>query len=137
MTMAAFLPLMLLPGILGKFMLIIPLKIKWLGWLSAVMLVFNFTGALLAGDIGSATVILAGMTPFLLVFAPGFIASRKLAAANAVRREKFQAGLPDADEAFHRCSVCGATELSNPEKEFRVSSDGEEYCLEHLPQANP
>jgi hypothetical protein len=39
------------------------------------------------------------------------------------------------DEALHRCANCGATELTNPNLEFRVSRDGEEYCLAHLPSA--
>jgi len=30
--------------------------------------------------------------------------------------------------------VCRRTERDNPDLEFRVSSNGEEYCLEHLPK---
>ncbi len=35
--------------------------------------------------------------------------------------------------AFHRCTRCGRTEVDSPEVNFRVSSDGCEYCEEHLP----
>ena len=38
--------------------------------------------------------------------------------------------------AFHRCAVCGRTERDDPTLDFRACSecsDGQEYCLEHLP----
>jgi hypothetical protein len=37
------------------------------------------------------------------------------------------------EETLHRCETCGITEGSHPEAEFRVASDGKEYCTEHLP----
>ena len=40
-----------------------------------------------------------------------------------------------ADEPLHKCATCGATELTDPNLEFRVSRDGEEYCMQHLPGA--
>ena len=49
------------------------------------------------------------------------------------RRREFQAAVED-DEAFHRCKVCGATDISHPDYEFRVGKDGEDYCIEHLPK---
>ena len=49
-----------------------------------------------------------------------------------VRRAKFESGRPSGEQTLHRCAECGKTELSDPELDFRVSSDGEEYCLDHL-----
>ncbi len=37
-------------------------------------------------------------------------------------------------EALHRCAICGATEVTDPNLEFRVARNGEEYCLPHLPK---
>ena len=34
---------------------------------------------------------------------------------------------------LHRCVVCGETEESNPALEFRVASNGDDYCHKHLP----
>ena len=31
-------------------------------------------------------------------------------------------------------AVCGRSELVAPDLDFRVASDGEEYCVEHLPK---
>jgi len=36
---------------------------------------------------------------------------------------------------LHRCAICGATEVSDPNLEFRVARNGEEYCVPHLSQA--
>jgi hypothetical protein len=30
--------------------------------------------------------------------------------------------------------VCGRTEISDPELDFRMAADGEEYCEDHLPK---
>ena len=56
----------------------------------------------------------------------------------ATYRKEVQAGKEQsqyADGAKHRCSVCGRTELTNPDLEFRYCSKcnrNHEYCQEHL-----
>ena len=45
--------------------------------------------------------------------------------------------IAEGDEALHRCEVCKRTEISSPDLDFRVSSDGHEYCVEHLPAKPP
>jgi len=127
----------LYPNVQILLMFIIPIKIKWLGFFAAAMLVLGISRALFVTQGPSAwtnaLVIIAGTTPFLLAFGSSFIRDRKLQAANAVRRQKFNAGKPGDAEPFHRCAVCDATDTTNPEKEFRVAADGEEYCVDHLP----
>ena len=49
------------------------------------------------------------------------------------RRHEFQRSMVPADEPMHCCKVCGATERTAPDIDFRVASDGEEYCEAHLP----
>lgn len=39
----------------------------------------------------------------------------------------------ETETGFHRCHVCGRTEVTNPDLVFRVAADGEEYCQDHLP----
>ena len=48
------------------------------------------------------------------------------------RRAKFGPGRPSGEQTLHRCAECGKTEITDPELDFRVSPDGEEYCLDHL-----
>ncbi|HCQ80635.1 MAG TPA: hypothetical protein DIV46_11720, partial [Verrucomicrobiales bacterium] len=49
------------------------------------------------------------------------------------RRVKFQSQSNDGqNQTLHQCVVCKRTELSNPELDFRVAGNGDEYCLDHL-----
>lgn len=38
--------------------------------------------------------------------------------------------------SLHRCALCNRTEASDPDLSFRVAADDEEYCLDHLPDAD-
>ena len=49
------------------------------------------------------------------------------------RRREFEEKSMRETEAVHLCAVCKKTELTNPELDFRVARDGEEYCVAHLP----
>ncbi len=57
----------------------------------------------------------------------------------AARRAKFVSQTKGAEAAsVHRCAICERTEKSHPDLDFRVATDGEEYCLDHLDtQGNP
>ncbi len=51
------------------------------------------------------------------------------------QKEQAQAAREPLRVAFHKCHVCGMTELDNPEMEFRYCSkcNGHyEYCMDHL-----
>lgn len=53
---------------------------------------------------------------------------------SAQRRRKFNAAKEPEQEAFYTCATCGRTDASDPHLDFRVGSDGREYCDEHLPE---
>lgn len=54
-------------------------------------------------------------------------------ASSAKRRKKFNSEKIGSDAAFHCCNTCKKTEITDPALEFRMSEDGNEYCLDHLP----
>lgn len=113
------------------FFFVIPMKIKWLAWLDAVLLLPSF----LFSDWGYRAGVLAALTNFLIFFGPSIIEGRRRRIEQAVRRAEFEeANAPE--ETLHVCRVCGRTEVSSPELDFRVAKDGEEYCQDHLP-GNP
>ena len=58
------------------------------------------------------------------------IAAKSRREENAMRRVRVAEAEP-----LHKCAVCGATELSDPNLDFRVARDGEEHCMAHLPKA--
>lgn len=77
------------------------------------------------------------LLPFALVaFAPflGWVLPRVFRhAVNAAevreRRGRFEQGKLSVDETFHRCANCGITDQDDPELEFRVTDNDEEWCL--------
>jgi len=78
--------------------------------------------------------LIAAFINYLIFFGPEIIHQARHRHDVSTRRKRFESQLPSATEALHRCAVCGATELSDPNLDFRVARDGEEYCMAHLPK---
>jgi hypothetical protein len=81
-------------------------------------------------------VMVISVLPFLCFGVPIYL--RHLRHRNRVgtRRVRFKANsLTTTDGGFHRCSVCGRTDGSDPDLDFRIAEDGTEYCSEHLPKS--
>jgi len=109
---------------------IIPVKIKWLAMFTWAGYLF----VLIFGNWSSRFLVLASIVNFLLFFGRDI--------ANTIRtgrqRMEFQAkkfGTPPKEDFFHRCTVCGITDKTNPDMDFRYCTQcfgtcG--YCSEHL-----
>jgi membrane associated rhomboid family serine protease len=109
---------------------ILPVKIKWLAWIFAAFLLVGFV---LNTNTYRAALI-AAFANYFIFFGPEIIQHARHRQEVSTRRRRFEAHSRSDDEALHRCAVCGATELSDPNLEFRVARDGEEYCMAHLPK---
>ncbi|MEP6699269.1 MAG: rhomboid family intramembrane serine protease [Verrucomicrobiota bacterium] len=108
---------------------ILPLKIKWVAWIYAGFLGVGF----LAQTNSYRLALIAALANYVIFFVPGVIQHLRQRRTVAGRRERFEQHSRSDEEPLHRCAKCGATELSNPLLDFRVSRDGEEYCVAHLP----
>lgn len=108
--------------------LIIPTPIWILAAISGVMVGLS----LLAGGTQALFTILC-LSNYLIVAIPMRFSQVKQQRGAKVRQRKFQVASGSGDDAFNTCAVCGATEISHPEAEFRVGEDGKDYCVEHLP----
>ena len=112
-------------------MFFIPVKIKWMGIIYAVMLLFQF---IQMGADGRFAIIAS-----LLNFIVFFITSRNLKHLNPKqihRRQEFKRDVRrNTGITKHKCAICGRTEVDSPQLQFRFCSkcDGNyEYCEEHL-----
>lgn len=107
--------------------LILPVKMKWVALFSlalpALYLVF--------GPLSAKMMVVMCLGNYLIFFGTAFVRNRMDQRQTANRRARFQAA--KTSEALHRCDTCGATEISHPEAEFRVTATGQEFCLDHLP----
>ncbi|MFK7909065.1 MAG: hypothetical protein AB8F34_00530 [Akkermansiaceae bacterium] len=114
--------------------LIIPTPI-WLiasitGFFVGLGVLFGFLG----GDNAGSIFTLMALANYLVVAVPMRLNQSRMQRGTVARRREFQASAVPDDDAFHRCKVCGATDVSHPNYEFRVGKDGEDYCMEHLPK---
>jgi membrane associated rhomboid family serine protease len=110
---------------------ILPVRIKWLAWIAAAFLVLGF----FTGSNSYRAALVAALANYLIFFGPEYVYEARHRHDVSTRRKRFEAQSKSEVESLHRCAVCGRTELTDPDLEFRVSRDGEEYCLEHLPSA--
>ncbi len=110
---------------------ILPVKIKWL----ALIQWLGYGFVLIFGPWHARLPVLAATGNFLLFFA-GDIVSR---IRTGRRRMEFQAKVfataPDGNEPRHRCRVCGKTDATNPQMDFRYCSKcagNQCYCPDHI-----
>ena len=120
----------LFPNVQIYVLFIIPLKIKWVALIGLLPILFGFLYSSLLGK----TAIVISLLNYILFFAPVALSNARHSRDVQKRRLKFATGSVPADEPLHRCAVCKRSERDDPELEFRVASDGEEYCVEHLPK---
>ena len=111
---------------------ILPAKIKWVAWVYAAFLVWQF----LFGSIQFRSALIAAFANYFLFFGRDLFHEARHRQETATRKQRFERDVRDTGtEPLHKCAVCGATELSDPNLEFRVARNGEEYCVPHLPSA--
>lgn len=119
------------PDFVMYIFFILPLKIKWLAllqWLGYAYLVA-------VGDLAQRLMVLASVGNFLCFFSRDIVLSLK----SGRRRMEWQARQFATErndrDPRHRCHVCGKTDITHPDLDFRYCSKcaGDEcYCPEHI-----
>ncbi len=131
------------PDIQIYLMFLLPIKIKYLGVIYAVMLLWQFLKSGVEGRIVIAASLLNFIVFFLLTRNYKKVSPKEIHRKQKFRREVREGARGDNTVPFrgrtvitrHRCAVCGRTELDDENLEFRFCSkcDGNyEYCMEHL-----
>jgi len=110
-------------------MVVFPLKIKWLARIYLALLLYYF----LVGTLATKMDIVATLANYVIFFGPQIWKSAGHRMEVTQRRKRFEKESASGDTALHRCTVCDRTDITNPDLEFRVSADGNDYCAEHLP----
>lgn len=110
---------------------LIPLKVKVLGIIYGLLLIYQFV----VGGVAIRFVIAASLMNFIVFF----FTSRgriHMSPKQVKRRQEFKREVKRSSRITrHKCAICGRTEETNPELEFRFCSkcDGNyEYCQDHL-----
>lgn len=113
---------------------IIPIKMKWMAYVYAALMAYDF----IKSDWVGRVMLVMSLLNFLIFFlstrdfyrySPKEV-HRKQVYRQAVRQPKGGSGITK-----HKCAICGRTELDDPTLQFRFCSkcDGNyEYCQDHL-----
>lgn len=132
------------PDVQVLLMFIIPVKVKWMGILYGLLLVYDFLAAkdtiiLESIVIQTAIVIRIAIASSLLNFLIFFITSRShihMTPKQMKRRMEFKQDVRrNSKITKHKCAICGQTEDDDPNLEFRFCSKcngNYEYCQQHL-----
>jgi membrane associated rhomboid family serine protease len=104
---------------------ILPVRISWLALFSVALMLIASIGQ----PLSVAATLGAALINYLIDFS-GELRSKLGKQGSQVPPMKVTS--PVEQSVMHRCASCGITEKSHPEAEFRVRSDGTEYCLDHL-----
>lgn len=119
------------PRFVFRLFFILPVPV----WLLAALAGMSLVGNCILKPISAAS-FLGPQIIYLTWATPKLIRWMRNRGKLRARRAKFESGRPSGEQTLHRCAECGKTELSDPELDFRVSSDGEEYCLDHLKKSD-
>ena len=110
---------------------IIPVRVKWIALVALAGISLQLIAP--SADMDRLAILVA-LVNYLLFFGPSWLTYWREQGRTVTRRQQFQvAQVQEPDETLHHCKVCGRTEVSSPDLEFRVADDGEEYCVAHLP----
>jgi hypothetical protein len=110
-------------------MFLVPVKIKWLALLTWI----GYAWTMIFGGWLGRLLVLASVCNFLLFFA-GDIVQRIRSGQRRMARQAAQFGLKPPPY-FHRCVVCGITDRTHPQMDFRYCSQCNGtcgYCQDHL-----
>ncbi len=119
---------------------VIPLKAKWFALIDALLIGYDIVNNLRYGIWYLNIPIIASILNFLVFF----LASRdmyRFRPGEIRRKREFRKAMEpmgrreNGQIAKHKCAICGRTDISNPELDFRFCSrcnGNYEYCQDHL-----
>lgn len=135
------------PDVQVLLMFLVPIKVKWMGIVYAVIIAFDFIGGATGNFMTPLGAIQLDFSLFsriailssLLNFIVFFFTSRKriIRSPKQIKRQYEYRREVHRSMAVtkHKCAICGRTDESDPELEFRFCSKcngNYEYCQEHL-----
>ncbi len=114
---------------------IIPIKVKWLGYVYIACILFTILSSGMIGDYATMVTIIMSILNFVLFYV---LMKGKNRPSKAHRKRKVVYKKEVRQTQIltrHKCAICGQTEEDNQELEFRYCSrckGNYEYCQNHL-----
>lgn len=119
------------PDMQVLLMFVIPVKVKWMGILDAVLMLYY----VIKGGVFTRFAIIASLLNFVLYFYR--MHRSRISPKQMHRKAQFEkkSNAGRAKVTRHKCAICGRTEEDDPSLEFRFCSKcngNYEYCQYHL-----
>ncbi len=129
---------------------VIPVKMKWMAIVYAVIIGYDLIRAFAGGSYGYVVMIAASIINFLIFYfstRDSYHVSPRQRANQRQFRQRYATGSRNPFEGnptqnttqtknyHHKCDICGRTDVTNPELTFRYCSKcqgNHEYCQDHL-----
>ncbi len=119
------------PEVQVLLMFVIPVKVKWMGILDAILLIYS----LFTDNVFVKFAVGAALLNFVIFYLK-FRSRRSLSPKQIKRRAEFRREVKQAPPSrTHKCAVCGRTPEDGENLEFRFCSKCSgtyEYCQDHL-----
>lgn len=133
----------LFPDMTVLLFFILPVKVKWIAYLDAALLLYSIISLLLRGQFVMALLPVLAILNYLVFFGDSLIeALRGRAQRTQYRHSRqtihFKRAARQAKQKtgyLHKCSVCGRTDADYPDLEFRYCSRCAGYrcyCIDHI-----
>ncbi len=119
------------PDVRVLLMFVIPVKVKWMGILDGILMVYM----MIVGDGFTRVAVAASLINFLVFYLVN-IKRVVMSPKQIRRRSQFRSEVRrNSAVTKHKCAICGRTDEDSPELEFRFCSKcngNYEYCQYHL-----
>lgn len=112
---------------------IIPIKVKWLGYLDIAYLIFTVLQYGIMHYYAGVVTVVMSVLNFIVFY---FMTRQKPSRAQRKKKRKYRQEVRQTQILTrHKCAICGQTEQDDPTLEFRYCSrckGNYEYCQKHL-----
>lgn len=129
----------LYPNMMVRLFFVLPIKVKWLAWLDLGLFLMACVQYTMAGAWMLCLLPIAALLNYLIFFWNDIGAIFGLVRHRTSRKTvQFKQATKKAQEQrgyIHKCAVCGKTDATHPDMEFRYCSKCNGYycyCTEHL-----
>lgn len=115
---------------------VIPVKIKYLGYLTWAIIVLGIVQSALALSIGGVLLNLVPVINYLIFFGKSNYRSSKMRTGSVIRMSDYKRSIKSVQKEYtHKCTVCGITDINDPDMTFRYCSKCHgkyAYCEKHI-----
>lgn len=115
---------------------ILPVKVKYLGYLNWAIIIFLSCMNLFKGNFSGAILTLVPIVNYLLFFARSNYKQTKMKTGSVIRIKDYKKKIKKTQKDYiHKCEICGITNKDDPNMEFRYCSkcSGKHcYCEKHI-----